>query len=517
MITKTKKNYSQQKIIGSLLILTLISIFVRLYFLPSEIPFKTDAIDYFSFAFEVSKTHQYPIGIQTTNDGWPLFLSPIFSIIGQSDMMNLINAQRITSIIISSLTIIPIFYLCRKFVLPKYALIGAALFGFSYKLMENSILGLTESLFVFLVTMMLLFSMSKNTKLYMLSFGFLALSSIVRYESLLFLIPLCIIFILKFHKQKFSYFKLPLFLFIFILILLPISVLRLESNGLDGFTSHAFGGITNPAKYESVSENNLSGSKNNFIENSFINTLKSLGIVLIPFFMFFIPLGIYNLIKTKNVNLLYLLIFSTFMILPAMYAYGREIQDTRYLSVLFPIFCVFSAYGFDVTKKLQKSKFLVLIISVIIFSSIILLYYEQPDHVYNSEIFQVTKSLVKNENGVNNYPGNSYVKIATLEQNWPNSLPIDKDGRISFFIKKIPSQNYNSLEEYIQNSKNSGLTHIVVTENNYSIFLDELLINYEKYAYLEKIFDSKNRDFKNKIIILKINYLEFEKEIKMKN
>ena len=50
MITKTKKNYSQQKIIGSLLILTLISIFVRLYFLPSEIPFKTDAIDYFSFA-----------------------------------------------------------------------------------------------------------------------------------------------------------------------------------------------------------------------------------------------------------------------------------------------------------------------------------------------------------------------------------------------------------------------------------------------------------------------------------
>ena len=515
MITETIKNFSEQKIIASLLILTLISILARLYFLPFEIPFKTDAIDYFSFAFEVSKTHQYPVGIQTTNDGWPLFLSPIFSIIGQSDMMTLINAQRISSVIISSLTIIPIFYLCRKFVLSKYALVGAALFGFSYKLMENSILGLTESLFVFLVTMVLLFSMSKNTKLYMLSFVFLALSSIVRYESLLFLVPLCIIFILKFHKQNLSYLKLPLLIFIFILILLPISVLRLESNDIDGFTSHVFGGITNPAKYESVLEDKPSESKTNFIENSFSNTLKFLGIILIPFFIFFIPFGIYNLIKTKNINLLHLLIFSVFMILPAMYAYGREIQDTRYLYVLFPIFCVFSAYGFDVTQKLQKPKILVLIISIIIFSSIILLYYEQPDYVYSNEILQVTKELVKNENGVNNYPGNSYVKIATLEQNWPNSLPIGQDGRISFFIKKIPSQNYNSLEEYISNSQNFGLTHIVVTENNRSTFLDELLNNHEKYSYLEKIFDSKNHNFQNKIIILKINYVEFENKIKM--
>jgi len=517
MIAKTVKNYSEQKVIGFLLILTLISILVRLYFLPFEIPFKTDAIDYFSFAFEISKTNQFPVGIQKTNDGWPLFLSPIFSIIGHSDMMTLINAQRITSVIISSLTLIPIFYLCRKFVSSKYALIGATLFGFSYKLMENSLLGLTESLFVFLITMVLLFSMSKNIKFYMLSFIFLALSSIVRYESLLILVPLCIIFILKFHKNKFSYFKLTLFIFIFILILLPISVLRLESNGIDGFTSHVFGGITNPAKYESVSKNELPESKNNFIENSFINTLKFLGIVLIPFFMFFIPFGIYNLAKTKNVNLLYLLIFSVFLILPAMYAYGREIQETRYLYTLFPLFCVFSAYGFDVTKKLQKSKFLVLIISVIVFLSIILFYYEQPDYVYQSEILQVAKSLIENENGMNTYPGNSYIKIATLEKYWPNSLPIDQNGRISFFIKKIPSENYNSLEDYIQNSKNSGLTHIVVTENNRSIFLDELLINYEKYPYLEKIFDSKDHDFKNKIIILKINYLEFEKEIIMKN
>ena len=170
------------------------------------------------------------------------------------------------------------------------------------------------------------------------------------------------------------------------------------------------------------------------------------------------------------------------MILPAMYAYGREIQDTRYLFVLFPIFCVLSVYGIDMIKKLQNSKLLILIISIIIFSSIVLLYYEQPNHVYHNEILQVTKNIVQNAKGVNNYSGDSYVKIATLEQNWPDSLPIDQDGKISFFIKKISPKNFDSLEEYILDSKNSGLSHILVTENNQSKFLDELLINYDKYS-----------------------------------
>jgi len=512
MNIQTTKKFSEKNLILFLLILAGITISIRLYYLPFEIPFKTDAIDYFSFAFEISKTHQYPVGILKTNDGWSLFLSPIFSIIGQSDMMTLINVQRISSVIISSITIIPVYYLCRKFVLPQYALIGAVLFGFSYRLMENSILGLTESLFIFLITIVLLFSLSKNQKLCIVSFVFLALSSIVRYESLLLLVPLSIVFIIRFRKQKFSYFKLPLFIFIFILIILPISGLRLDSNNIDGFTSHAFAGITNPAKYESISQTTSNETQNNFLGNSLLNTSKFLGLVLIPFFIFLIPLGIYNLLKTKNTNLMYLLFFSAFMILPAMYAYGREIQDTRYLFVLFPIFCVISVYGIDMTKKLQNSKLLLLIISLIILSSVVFLYYEQPNHVYHSEILQATKNIVQNAKGVNSYSGDSYVKIATLEQNWPDSLPIGEDGKISFFIKKISPKNFDSLEEYILDSKNSGLSHILVTEKNQSKFLDELLINHDKYSYLEKIYDSQNHNFQNKILILKIDYSKFDKE-----
>ena len=105
-------------------LLIIVSLSIRLYYTPFEIPIKLDGIDYFSFAFEVSKSQKFPIGILQTNDGWPLFLSPIFSMIGHTDFMSLIHAQRITGITISTLTIISVYVLSKKFVNSKYALIG---------------------------------------------------------------------------------------------------------------------------------------------------------------------------------------------------------------------------------------------------------------------------------------------------------------------------------------------------------------------------------------------------------
>ena len=81
----------------------------------------------------------------------------------------------------------------------------------------------------------------------------------------------------------------------------------------------------------------------------------------------------------------------------------------------------------------------------------------------------------------------------------------------SVFINKFPSKNYDSLEKYLLDNKNSGLTHLVLTEHNRSAFLDDLLINYENYLYLEKVFDSEYNNFKNKIIVLKIDYTNFQK------
>ena len=266
-------------------------------------------------------------------------------------------------------------------------------------------------------------------------------------------------------------------------------------------------------RYPAIVETETNDSpqiERSFISISLTNALKFLGLVLLPLFIFFIPTGIFNLIKKRNTDIFYLLFFGIFLILPAIYAYGRDFQEARYLFILFPIFCVISTYGLSIIKKSDRTGFIILILAVLIFSSVILLNYEQPDHQYYSEIYQITRDIVKDANGVNGYPGSSYLKLATLEAFWPNPLPLDQYGKASSNVKIISSSSYVSIEDYIINSKKSNLTHIVLTENNRSQILDHLMLNYDEYTYLEKIIDSDDYNFKNKIIVLKIDYKKFD-------
>ena len=58
--------------------------------------------------------------------------------------------QRYVTIIISVATIIPVFILCRKFCGNELSLLGALLFVFQPRIIENSLSGLTDPLFILL-------------------------------------------------------------------------------------------------------------------------------------------------------------------------------------------------------------------------------------------------------------------------------------------------------------------------------------------------------------------------------
>ena len=213
------------------------SLSLRIFFIPDDVPIKLDAINYFDFAFELSKNGKFPSGILDTNDGWPIFLSPFFTLVGLEDFMNLVYTQRIVSIVLSSLTIIPVYFLCRKFTIHTFSLIGTSIFAFHPRVIENSISGISESLFILLVALTILFTILKNEKFIFLAFIFSSFASVVRYEGLLLFIPLTIIFFIKFRRNKKTYFKYPILLGIIFLILLPIADLRSEDSnkGKDGF------------------------------------------------------------------------------------------------------------------------------------------------------------------------------------------------------------------------------------------------------------------------------------------
>ena len=149
------------------------------------------------------------------------------------------DLQRYITVTISVITIIPVFILCRKFCGSGLSLLGTVFFVFQPRIIENSLLGISEPLFILLVLSCLVLFLQNNWKLKYVSFAFLALACLVRYEGIVLIIPLS--FLLLFKNRKIEQF-IPRFLIcisIFLLILLPMLFVRIDTLGYDGIFSHS--------------------------------------------------------------------------------------------------------------------------------------------------------------------------------------------------------------------------------------------------------------------------------------
>jgi len=76
--------------------------------------------------------------------------------------------------------------------------------------------------------------------------------------------------------------------------------------------------------------------------------------------------------------------------------------------------------------------------------------------------------------------------------------------------------NLGSVEKFIEEGKEQGLTHLVLDGKNIRLeLLDDAFYNDEKYPYLIKIFDSAEKGFNHyHVKIFEINYQKFDQFIK---
>ena len=176
---------NKKGIFVSLSIIGIIGLFLRLYFEP-QTALTGDSTNYFVYGVDTSLKGKLSDEYFLANSGWSIFLSMIFSMTQLDDPLFLMELQRYVSIFISVFTIIPVYFLCRKFFNIQYSLIGAALFVFEPHIVINSTLGITESIYLFLGISSLTLFLSTNKKLEYLSFAFAALFTIIRIEGLLF-------------------------------------------------------------------------------------------------------------------------------------------------------------------------------------------------------------------------------------------------------------------------------------------------------------------------------------------
>jgi len=183
-----KLSFFTNNIFLSLLIIGIIGLSIRILFLHIDIPMNSDNLFYFMAAIDQSLGHTSKT-IFAANDGWPLFLSLFFWVSQSSNFMDYMAFQKILTVAISVVTIIPIYFLGKQFVSKSYALLGSAIFIFDPRIIQNSLEGITDPPSIILITISLALIFNKKYYFQYIAFAALSFSILVRSEAM-FLIPI---------------------------------------------------------------------------------------------------------------------------------------------------------------------------------------------------------------------------------------------------------------------------------------------------------------------------------------
>ena len=277
------------------------------------------------------------------------------------------NLQRILSVVISSFTIFPMYFLCKKFFDNPFPIIGALIFAFEPHLILNSTLGITEPLFILLTTLAIVSIIDSRKYMNFLSFAFAACSVLVRSEGIILFLPLTILFFINCRNNKKQILYYPILCLIFVIILIPIASHNIEITGNDGFVSRVISetGIDKNENNSTV-ESNSDGFSNR-IEQFF----KMYGWALIPTFILFVPFGLFFVIKNHKFDHLKIILLFLTTLPPVVYSLSF-LPDPRYSYFTFPILIIISLFTIKLIQNKIKNRNLILIviISGVLFSSL---------------------------------------------------------------------------------------------------------------------------------------------------
>ena len=493
----------------SLIFLCISGIILRIFYFPFDLPITLDGLFYFWFAYDISITGNLPMEYYIENDGWPIFLGFWLQIFHFENFLEYVTFQRVISSSLSIVTIIPIFLLCKKFFNQKYALIGAAIFVFEPRLIQNSLLGITEPLYLLLISISLVLFFSENKKFIFISFAIVALATIVRSEGLFLFIAFSILYVLKFRTNKQMIAKYALAIFIFILVLLPSVSYRVDNYGHDGILDRIIRSTDEIKISSNIESSNIESSDwISFLINGLINTIKFLGWDLIPIFIIFVPIGFVLIIKRRNFKEFSIILILFMMSGPAWFAYLNN-SDTRFLFILYPLFCILSVFTIEkFANKIKKNNIIIVILILgILISSILFLEYKKIDYELERDSFEIAGIVSNIASGINSSTEISkYMKTAEINKNWPKLPSLNTDNSIPLEIKIISDKSLISIKSFILDSKSKGLTHLVIDEESENKKLMEIFYNFEKYSFLEKVYDSKDDNRKLGVKIFKINF-----------
>ena len=476
--------------------------------------------------------------------GWPAFLSFFYSLFDSSDFLDYINTARLLSMIISSVSVFPMYLLARKFLNQNISIITSCMLAFEPHLLYNSTHALSESIFILLTILASNFILDKkhNWSNY-ISFMFVGLAVWMRFNGLVTIIVLTIVFILTYKTDKKNLVKYSACLIIFLIVISPMLIQKNEQYG-DPFyfsqTNQFFTGNYMDILSENTKNVNFSASDfinkygldeftKKFVITGIANIIKSITQISFPYLILFLPFGIilsfrHSGIQKSLIGSLWVMLLGSLII---FIIYFSIMPDKRLIYHTFPFLIIFSGLfiqkiidnGLNTFSFSQKQKNIVLVsivISLLILSCTFTLRYDSPSNMMYEEKLLFTETISKKFKGNIVDAGNTleFLKFSNLDSS-ENFKSFKTENQEEFFknskyLNEIVL-SAKSLEELIEIGKTYNLDYIAVNEigveEELYPFLSDIYSNEEKYPILQKVFDSKNLNLQNfNAKIFQINY-----------
>ena len=321
------------RILLLLLVIISISLAFKLYLVDfSSPPITEDTYGYVLRAISISNEDFSEHSRKTL--GWSILISPFLSLTDSDNFLVYLNTAQYLGIAISLITIFPMYLLARRFFDDKFSLVACSLFAFEPHLNYNSVLGLSEPIFILLTIITAYFILQKNSNLAFLSFLTVGLLWWMRFNGIITVIVISIIFFLI-HKISFkSVSKYGLCILVFLVVVSPMLIQKDNQYGDPLYFSQSnyfFSGEYSAILAENTLDKEFTAS--DYIEENGVG----------GFLEKFVFTGLYN-------------------IFVVIYKFSFP-----YLIVLLPFGILFSLRAFDQNSNFIKSNWIFIIISLSIF------------------------------------------------------------------------------------------------------------------------------------------------------
>ena len=485
--------------------------------------------------------------------GWSIFISPFFHTTDSNNFLDYLNIARVLGLMISLITIVPMYLLSRKFFDAKYSICAVGLFAFEPHLNHVSGLGMTEPLYILAIILSLYFILNKNSNYSYLSFLTIGLLWWIRWNGIVMLLIASIIFFTNFKRTPKLFLKYFACLAICLIVVSPMLIERNDQYGSPLFFSQnqrVFIGESvalvadnmvdiDYSAFDFIDEHGFGKFVEKFAFTGIYNLFFTLFKMSLPYLIFFLPFGIIFSLRAFDQGkkfiqsnwILILISLAVFVFYFAIYPEKRLIYHVYPFLIIFATISLHRLveYGlstFSFNEKQKKICLVGIMCFVLILSGLYTLRYEVQDPILNNEEILFAETLENKFDGKildagYTLKGLHYVHVTDPLDAFKNYKISQDPG--AYYLFEFNKENVNlmptvlyakSLEDFIEVSYEYELNYISINKNGVSDifypYLNEIYENEAKFPYLIKVFDTEREGFeKLKAKVFEIDYKIF--------